>query len=48
MVIKNIYIILYYRMSNPPNNFNTNTSFNKYKGSFFNDDIDISEGDIIN
>ena len=35
-------------MSNPPNNFNTNTSFNKYKGSYFNDDIDVSGGDIIN
>ena len=34
-------------MSNPPNNFNTNTSFNKYKGSYFNNDIDVSGGNII-
>jgi len=35
-------------MSNPPNDFNTNTTFNKYKGSYFNDDVDVSGGDIIN
>ena len=35
-------------MANPPNNFNTNTSFNKYKGSYFNNDVDISGGNIIN
>ena len=35
-------------MANPPNDFNTNTAFNKYKGSYFNDDIDVSGGDIIN
>ena len=34
-------------MSNPPNDFNTNTTFNKYKGSYFNDDVDVSGGDII-
>jgi hypothetical protein len=35
-------------MANPPNDFNTNTSFNKYKGSYFNNDIDVSGGNIIN
>jgi hypothetical protein len=35
-------------MANPQNNYNTNTNFNKYKGSYFNDDIDVSGGDIIN
>ena len=35
-------------MANPPNDFNTNTAFNKYKGSYFNDDVDVSGGDIIN
>jgi hypothetical protein len=35
-------------MSNPPNGFNTNTSFNKYKGSYFNNDVDVSGGNIIN
>ena len=34
-------------MANPPNNFNTDTSFNKYKGSYFNNDIDVSGGNII-
>ena len=34
-------------MANPPNDFNTNTAFNKYKGSYFNDDIDVSGGNII-
>ena len=34
-------------MSNPPNGFNTNSTFNKYKGSYFNNDIDVSGGDII-
>ena len=35
-------------MANPPNNYNTKTKFNKYKGSYFNDDIDVSGGDIVN
>ena len=34
-------------MSNPPNNFNSNTSFNRYKGTYFNSDIDVSGGNII-
>jgi hypothetical protein len=34
-------------MANPPNDFNTNSTFNKYKGSYFNNDIDISGGNII-
>ena len=35
-------------MSNPPNNYNTDANFNKFKGTYFNDDIDVSGGDIIN
>jgi len=35
-------------MSNPPNEYNTNSSFNKYKGTYFNNDVDVSGGDIIN
>jgi hypothetical protein len=35
-------------MSNPPTAYNTNTTFNKYKGSYFNHDVDVSGGDIIN
>ena len=36
-------------MSNfPPNEFNTITTFNKYKGSYFNNDVDVSGGHIIN
>ena len=32
-------------MSNyPPNGYNTNVKFNKYKGSYFNNDVDISGG----
>jgi microcystin-dependent protein len=35
-------------MSNyPPTNYNTNSTFNKYKGTYFNNTIDISGGDII-
>ena len=34
-------------MSNPPNNYNTDTSFNKFKGTYFNNDIDVSGGHII-
>ena len=34
-------------MSNPPNGFNTNIGFNKYKGTYFNNDIDVSGGNII-
>ena len=34
-------------MSNPPNGYNTDVSYNKFKGSYFNDDIDVSGGDII-
>jgi microcystin-dependent protein len=34
-------------MSNPPNNYNTNTAFNKFKGTYFNNDIDLSGGNII-
>jgi microcystin-dependent protein len=34
-------------MSIPPNGFNTNTSFNRYKGTYFNSDIDVSGGNII-
>ena len=32
----------------PPTNYNTNSSFNKYKGTYFNISIDISGGHIIN
>lgn len=34
-------------MSNPPNGYNTDVSFNKFKGSYFNDDVDVSGGDLI-
>jgi microcystin-dependent protein len=34
-------------MSNPPNDYNTNTSFNKFKGTYYNSDIDVSGGNII-
>lgn len=34
-------------MSNPPNGYNTDASFNKFKGTYYNDDIDVSGGDII-
>jgi len=35
-------------MANPPNDYNTDINFNKFKGTYFNDDIDVSGGDIIN
>jgi microcystin-dependent protein len=35
------------KMSNPPNGYNTDPSFNKFKGTYYNDDIDVSGGDII-
>jgi hypothetical protein len=35
-------------MSNPPNGYNTISGFNKYKGTYFNNDVDVSGGDIIN
>ena len=35
-------------MSNPPNNYNTDANFNKFKGTYFNDDVDVSGGDLIN
>jgi hypothetical protein len=36
-------------MSNfPPNGYNTISGFNKYKGTYFNNDIDVSGGNIIN
>ena len=31
----------------PPTNYNTNSSFNKYKGTYFNNDVDISGGHLI-
>lgn len=34
-------------MSNPPNGYNTNTAFNKFKGTYYNSDIDVSGGNII-
>jgi hypothetical protein len=34
-------------MSNPPNGFNTNSNFNKFKGTYFNSDVDVSGGNII-
>jgi hypothetical protein len=34
-------------MSNPPNGFNTNSAFNKFKGTYFNSDVDVSGGNII-
>lgn len=34
-------------MSNPPNNYNTNSNFNKFKGTYFNSDVDVSGGNII-
>ena len=34
-------------MSNPPKDFNTDASFNKFKGTYFNNDIDVSGGNII-
>ena len=34
-------------MYNPKTNYNTNSSFNKYKGTYFKNDIDISGGNII-
>ena len=34
-------------MSNPPNGFNTDPSFNKFKGTYYNNDIDVSGGHII-
>ena len=34
-------------MSNPPNGYNTDSTFNKFKGTYFNNDIDVSGGDII-
>ena len=34
-------------MYNPPN-YNTNANFNKFKGTYFNGDVDVSGGDIIN
>ena len=34
-------------MSNPPKGFNTDASFNKFKGTYYNNDIDVSGGDII-
>lgn len=34
-------------MSNPPNGFNSNSAFNKFKGTYFNSDIDCSGGNII-
>jgi len=34
-------------MYNPKTNYNTNSSFNKYKGTYFNNSVDISGGDII-
>ena len=27
-------------MANPPNNYNTDTNFNKFKGTYFNDDVE--------
>ena len=36
-------------MSNfPPNGYNTISGFNKYKGTYFNNDVDVSGGHIIN
>jgi hypothetical protein len=35
-------------MSNPPNGYNTISGFNKYKGTYFNNDVDVSGGNIIN
>jgi microcystin-dependent protein len=34
-------------MSNPPNGFNSNSNFNKFKGTYFNSDVDCSGGNII-
>ena len=34
-------------MSDPPNGFNTNSNFNKFKGTYFNSDVDVSGGNII-
>jgi hypothetical protein len=35
-------------MSNPPNGYSTISGFNKFKGTYFNNDVDVSGGDIIN
>ena len=34
-------------MYNPPNSYNSNANFNKFKGTYFNNDIDISGGHLI-
>jgi microcystin-dependent protein len=34
-------------MSDPPNGFNSNSNFNKFKGTYFNSDVDVSGGNII-
>ena len=34
-------------MYNPPNSYNSNANFNKYKGTYFNNDVDISGGHLI-
>ena len=35
-------------MYNPPNSYNSNANFNKFKATYFNGDIDVSGGHIIN
>ena len=34
-------------MYNPPNLYNTNEKFNKFKATYFNGDIDLSGGNLI-
>ena len=34
-------------MSAPPSSWLSNTNYNKYKGSYFNSDVDINGGNLI-